>query len=282
MADSSKDASAPRKIIDVTAPGKSAPSPSAKSIIVTSRPMMRQDPMMANGGPTDEAQPAEETQPAEALAGTGKTIKVQAPIDTGGSDAATPTAPLLPKGGVRALKVPVSLNDAKDETPQETPQVPTTEPQEDAQNTERPLGVDITELSKKEEAATAEVPAEAEKTPQPDKPVTEPVPDSEAAKPELKEDTGNAQLTPKEEDDEAKRKEEERKVARAAELEKIVESKQYFLPVNAVERRRDLRLVTILLLVLAIAVALIWFDLLLDAGLVKIDNVHALTHFFNS
>src|ERR1700756_5035125 len=46
MANSKSD-KAP-KVMDVTQPGKSAPSASSRPIIVSNRPMLRQDPMMSS------------------------------------------------------------------------------------------------------------------------------------------------------------------------------------------------------------------------------------------
>jgi hypothetical protein len=64
-------------------------------------------------------------------------------------------------------------------------------------------------------------------------------------------------------------------------IQKLVESKQYFLPINSVEQRRSKRFVALgILFSLVLAVA--WVDVALDAGLVKIGNVKPVTHFFSN
>jgi hypothetical protein len=79
--------------------------------------------------------------------------------------------------------------------------------------------------------------------------------------------------------EDAKKKEEEEKAARAAEQEKIIESKKYYLPIHSAKDSRDLHLALVLLLAV-IVLGLVWLDIALDAGIIKIDGLHALTHFF--
>ena len=77
----------------------------------------------------------------------------------------------------------------------------------------------------------------------------------------------------------AKREEDEAKAARQAEEEKIIASKQYYLPMSTVEQRRGLDRV-LLVFALVLLVALVWADIVLDAGIIHLGGVHALTHFF--
>ncbi len=66
-----------------------------------------------------------------------------------------------------------------------------------------------------------------------------------------------------------------------AEVQKLSESKKYFLPINAVEQRRSKQFV-ILGVVLSIVLALAWADIALDAALIKIPNVKPVTHLFSN
>ena len=69
--------------------------------------------------------------------------------------------------------------------------------------------------------------------------------------------------------------------AKDAKLQQLIDSKKYSLPINAVEQRRSKRVVT-LGIVLAILLALAWVNIALDAGLIHLDNIKPLTHFFSS
>jgi hypothetical protein len=66
-----------------------------------------------------------------------------------------------------------------------------------------------------------------------------------------------------------------------AELEKLVESREYFVSINAVEKRRTKRII-VLGVLLSVLLALAWVDIALDAGLIQIDNVKPVTHFFSN
>ena len=65
------------------------------------------------------------------------------------------------------------------------------------------------------------------------------------------------------------------------ELDKLVERRDYFLPINTVERRRS-KIVTILGLLLIVLLGLLLFNMLLDVGFLRIEGVSPLTHFFSS
>jgi len=81
---------------------------------------------------------------------------------------------------------------------------------------------------------------------------------------------------------EAAAKAEAEKVAlHDAEIQKLVDSKQYYLPINAVEKRRSKRVVA-LGIFLSLILAAAWLDIALDAGLVQLDSVKPVTHFFSN
>jgi hypothetical protein len=64
-------------------------------------------------------------------------------------------------------------------------------------------------------------------------------------------------------------------------IQKLVESKQYVLPINAIEQRKTKKFV-ILGVGLSILLVLIWFDIALDAGIMHIGGLHSATHFFSN
>lgn len=66
-----------------------------------------------------------------------------------------------------------------------------------------------------------------------------------------------------------------------AELEVLVESKEYFLPINAVELRRS-KVINLLGVVLILALGLLLIDLMMDVGFLRIPGVNPLTHFFSA
>jgi hypothetical protein len=68
--------------------------------------------------------------------------------------------------------------------------------------------------------------------------------------------------------------------AAAAKLEQLIDSKKYFLPINTVEHRRSRRFI-MLGVVVALLLALAWVDIALDAGIIHLDGVKPLTHFFS-
>jgi len=64
-------------------------------------------------------------------------------------------------------------------------------------------------------------------------------------------------------------------------IEKLVESKEYMLPINAVEKRRTQRFI-ILGIVLSVLLIVAWVDIALDAGLIELGSIKPVTHFFSN
>jgi len=64
-------------------------------------------------------------------------------------------------------------------------------------------------------------------------------------------------------------------------IKKLVDNKQYFLPINSVEKRRSKRFVAVGILLSLLLVAA-WADIALDAGLIELQNIKPVTHFFSS
>lgn len=117
-----------------------------------------------------------------------------------------------------------------------------------------------------------EEPKKAEPTPEPAKP-TEPAPSNQ----ESDDDSDNgAVITDAQIEAEAAAE-----VARDAQVQKLIDSKKYYVPVNAVEKRRTKRVIA-LGIVLSIVLALAWVDIALDAGLIDLGSVTPVTHFFSN
>lgn len=79
------------------------------------------------------------------------------------------------------------------------------------------------------------------------------------------------------EDDE--KAEAQRKLERESNLQKIVDAKTYYLPINAVEKRKTKRFV-ILGVLLSILLIMVWINIALDAELVQIDGITPVTNLF--
>jgi hypothetical protein len=131
-------------------------------------------------------------------------------------------------------------------------------------------------------------PAEAEppKAPEPEPepvPEAEPTPDAEPAPEEEAEseessESGTDQSAAKKADPDPEAKQQ---ADRDAAIQKLVNDKQYFLPINAVEQRRSKRFVALGVL-LSVVLLLAWGEIALDAGLIDVPGVQPLTHFFSN
>ncbi len=63
-------------------------------------------------------------------------------------------------------------------------------------------------------------------------------------------------------------------------INNLILSKKYFLPFNKTQKAKNKRIL-ILGIILGLILILIWLDLALDAGLIKINGIHPITHFFS-
>lgn len=289
MADSKNSAKNP-KIMDVSHPGKTPPPSSGKPIIVTNRPLIKQDPMMAVAA--SEGLP-EGRDPADIVSRVGKPIRIEpltqeepqaspAPADSTAPPAeqsgAAPTAPKVTKINIKPLDTTASPAPALEPAvPMESPAPAETAAQpEVAKEPEAPAvppaAVDAAADVPSPTASVSDTPAPAAQE--------EPAPSVETSADGTETTPDDKQLAPNKALEDAKKKEEEQKAARQAELEKVIESKQYFLPIRSAEARRGLR-VALLLLLLVLVLALVWLDIALDAGIVHIGGLHSLTHLFN-
>jgi hypothetical protein len=113
------------------------------------------------------------------------------------------------------------------------------------------------------------------------KPETEPPAEPEPEKkPETAPETeaGDAGPRPSKADVEAEAK---LQAEHEAAVQKLVDGKKYFLPINAVEQRRSKRFV-IAGVLLSLLLLIAWADIALDAGLIDLPNVKPVTHFFSN
>ncbi len=237
-------------IVDVAHPGKSLPSDSSRSIIVSNRPII-QDPDVKDSEPQTDSVvgaplldlAANEHQETE-LTPSQKKITIDPP----NHDKEEVGEPIT---------VTVKAPQAADSIPEPTT-VATETPKAD-----KP----VAEPVKKAEPTTAK----------PAKEATQPA----AAAAPVKE---SAEDTPADDDeapDTLPQKDEKQlaaDAAQAAKVEGLIKRQVYVLPINAVERRRS-KHVVVGGLVLIVLLAFAWLDLAADAGFIHVPYL-PLTHFF--
>lgn len=244
MAQSKKPADG-GQIIDVNRPGKSAPSDSSKAIIVNNRPIL-QDPMVVEDG--SEADKAAAGRPPKTIA-----AKADKPATPPADDAAKP----------QTAAKSVGSDDSKASEPAaETASVKVTAAGPPASTAETPTDAD--------KAAKSSAPA--------DKPSAEPP--AEKAK-EAGDKDDDAQSTAGETDSRESEVAAQQAAKHQAEIEKLTDSKKYYLPINTIEKRRSRRFV-VLGTLLSLLLILAWADIALDAGLIHVNGVKPVTHFFSN
>jgi len=269
MAEASADKPAKlnKPIEDVSRPGKTAPASTSKPVIITNRPVIK-DPMVVEDqaeAPADEATPIKVSRPAGGI--------VLKPLSA-------PELPVEKKVAAKAETDEAPVAPAEPSTPEpaltETAAAPSPETASSSVDEPSPASDKPAELTPAADTLAATEPPADETTDS--KSATEtPAATDSLVEPEK----GDDQTSPVD----AKLKEEaaaaEAKAKRDAELEKLVEDKTYYLPVNAVEKRRTKRVV-IAGILLSLLLAAAWVDIALDAGLIKINGLKAITHFFSS
>lgn len=274
MPKKSKTTSKTATLVDVAAPGKTKPTPSARPIIVTNHPTVAHDPMVSDSSDPVGVPPLRSASPS----GNVQHIKIIPPSEAemAALEArAVPTdgsinIPGVPSLSASALKKTNQAAAAKVKKIDEVPEVADeivdnpskNKPSEGPDEVKTPDPVDAPKV----ETSGPSSPSPSEEHAS--------VPDSIANTEEVQ------SVEDKKKSEESKRKEVAEKEAEQAEIDKVIASKQYFLPINSVEKRRDNRLAIVLLL-LVVLLALVWLDVVLDAGVIHIAHLHALTHFFS-
>jgi hypothetical protein len=232
-----------KRIIDVAHPGQTAPSKTSKPVIITNRTILK-DPMMVDDEPETSAETPVKSVKATAPTLSPSTAKAALTKDD------TPEEPAAP-----IAEEPKEPEPTKDSEPDTEPEA---KPAEEPETKPEPAA-EPTETPEPESEPEAEPEAETETEEKPEK--------DTAAMPASLE--AQAEATAKAEAD------------HDAGVQKLVDSKQYYLPINSVEKRKTRRFIVLGLLVV-ILLALAWADVALDAGLIHVDGVQPLTHFFSN
>lgn len=279
----SKKPPAKKQIIDVAHPD-SAPAPaSGKPVIVTNRPIMK-DPMV-----NSDASSGIETDSTvqKILVKTSGELKLnplsapELPIEAALKETEEKSkATEEPKVEETKDEVPVA-DESKPAPVPEMPETAAVETKAETAATEEPpaeqaaVEEPATPEEKPEESSQAETPAAtppAEKAPE--TPLETPKP-SEAPSPENKSQAAIPDAQKIEETEAAKKAQHEE------EIEKLTESKEYYLPINTVEKRKSRRFVSLGVL-LSLLLIIAWGDVALDSGLVGASYGIPHTHFFSS
>ncbi|HEX3568502.1 MAG TPA: hypothetical protein VHT70_02380 [Candidatus Saccharimonadales bacterium] len=242
------------KTFDVTPPGKSPAAPTSKPVILGHGPMAG-DPMMAD---PDTKLDTEGTPKAGVpISVLTKKLKIEpihpdlVPDEQNGQPAEVPPA------------LPVSSEVSQEMSDQ--PVEPPAEPSAESTPVASSEPASLTSPATQPEADASDQPTTSPTTEAPTTP-TEPVtPPPEAA------DASTPSATPavvtgptQKEQDKAAEKAAAEVAEKLAGYEKVIDSKQYFVPVNSV-RKRSMRLLVIGA-VLVIVAALVCIDFMLDAG----------------
>jgi hypothetical protein len=244
-----------RKIIDVSHPDSTASDTSSKPVLITNRPIMK-DPMVVDSSENKE------TDTKVSVKASGEAIIE--PI----------TAPILP------------LENSEDQTTEsrqdpEVKEIPAETKVEglnsNSKSSRDKLGPDETDDAKKDidEAKTGVENSTDEK-------VKDDTKKRESKNADMSEEHESNRDTPDEKSAEVIDAEETEKQAKHdAEIDKLIESREYYLPINSVEKRRSKRFVLLGVLLSAVLL-LAWADIALDAGLVNISSNIPHTHIFSS
>jgi len=195
---------AKKTIIDVTHADSTPPSPNSKSVIVPSRPILK-DPMVVEKPEADEPKAVSKTPEKDILP-----TAVTEPLSSD-KPAKAPTVAELAESADQEDKP-----SAEKEPPAKTPAEPATEPDEPDKLDQAAVEAEAAQQTKHDEA-----------------------------------------------------------------VEKLVESKQYYLPIETIEKRRSKRFVALgILLSLLLIVA--WADIALDSGILHLGGIKPVTHFFSN
>ena len=306
-----------KKIVDVKPDGNGA-SGTSRPVIVTNRPILK-DPMMAEvsqltGGAMDDSQtptptgdaPAEPASGAPEITLSTKKLAIKVSEDTDATEEKTKTSvpievpvkkkvikPLGEQSSEKpavkpAKKAPtiaeLTLPDA-DEVPDVTAEAvsPDSEvpPAEDeAAATEEIVDTAAVTAEPTTTVSSKETPAEPSAE---DEVVTGVQPGrsfDEAAEETLPDTTTPPAPEQIELDSKGKPKTKSKKSGElSSEQQKAIEHGEYFLPITTAETRRLRREVVLATLFVGILI-IVWLDIMLDAGLLSIDGIKAVTNFF--
>lgn len=270
----------PKKLFDVAHPGRSAATPTSRPVIVTNRQVLK-DPMVAD---TPSSAP-EVPSSAPKLSGSAKKIHIRPLSDEVTPEDTTPETlgvTETSEAKIESATAPELPAEVKEPDEDKAP-VPDDASAEDlvpepaetgATPDEAVAPEDVSEDAPKDEpTAEFDEPAEPEPT-TPTKTEDDAKPSSES-KPAVATDKQKSAAA--EAEAAAAKEEAEHREA----TQKLIDERKYFLPINSIQKRRTKRHVFLGTLLIIILIAA-WVDIALDAGLIHINGLDALTHFFDT
>jgi len=238
-------------ITDIKSPGQTKPSATARPIVVSDRPMVANDPMMVTDNGSEQVPAADEPKTAPIVSRTAKTLQPMHDAEELATDESAPT----PEAETQAEVAAATEASTDDNAPAPGKKdVVTAKPdgaESEAPTPAAPAAEDTAESAPAEATPAAETPAADDDT----QPADAAQNDDEAAA-----------------EDAAARE-------REAEMQKLIDSRQFFVPVNAVEQKRSIR-TSIWLTLLVIVLAVVLVDFMLDANVILLLTKLPHTHFF--
>jgi len=200
-----------------------------------------------------------------------------ADTDPPASDTTTETKPVAKPSTAIKLK---PLEEPKEVAPEAEDKVSESEsiPVKTAGSAKPDEGPKTLADIKKPEAKSEEAPAPKEEAESDSKPAEKsPETGAESAQTDNNEESDAGKPV----DPAAAEAEEAKRAKHDAEIQKLADSKQYYLPINAVEKRKTKRFIALGVL-LSLLLVVFWVDVALDAGLIHLSGIKPLTHFFSN
>lgn len=233
-----------RHIIDVEHPGTSAPAATSRPVIVTNRPLL-QDPMMVPKSDDTPEADSKDTEKVPEASGADATPSA------GGKQVITPLEPSLSED---------SDTDEVDEgkSPGSTAASPADAGDQKGHDTEPAPATDPAFGQPPDDTANSTSPPEGVKPP-----------------------SNSLSDTPKSSVAKQAEAEAAAKAKHDAEIGQLVESKRYALPIKTVEQRKSKRFI-VMGVGLALILIVVWLDVALDAGIIKLGGLDPPTHFFSN
>jgi hypothetical protein len=263
------------KVFDVAHPGKSKPSSTSRPIIISNRPLL-QDPMVSSTPPSDVDTTESKPSPA-AVKVTIKPLATVTEAKAGGAGSSDKNERTIAELAAEADAGADAGSSKKSNQPSKSAEE--TKP-DDTSTTESEETTPADDASSKaEDTAKADTSSKSTNDSTETSPDTTDTDtssdDSTDSTDESKDDTKDGTK------DDKQTAELEAEAKKLEAINALVESREYILPINAVERHRS-KVMTGLGLVLILALGALLADLLLDVGFIRLGGVHSLTHFFSS
>lgn len=258
--------------MDIAKPGtlKTAAAASARPVIVTNRVVI-QDPMVKTDDKEVKPKPADSAEPTSPIRSKIVIKPISDPSEatdqpaTEKSDEKTEAA----KEGLLDIPLDPSLTvDTDGEAADEPVAEQAPQPAENVPATEEPASEASSEAAEPDEPAADDDGQKKDKTDSTETAESSSDESEAAADNPLNPDKKAAAA------EAASAKEQE-------ELNRLIDDKEYFLPINSVERRRT-RVVAVVGVLVIMVLAAAWVNVALDAGFIEIPGVQPLTHFFNA